>query len=161
MSLAILHVYHHNTWANQTLLAFLESQPPSVLAATASGSFGTIAETLVHLAAAQERYVERLAGEKRAEPMREEGGWPGFQPVGDSLDWSGPLLVAAAETALDGAELETERNGQRVTLKLATLLTQAINHATEHRVNITTILAAAEIEHPELDGWAYAEATWS
>ena len=161
MSLAILHVYHHNTWANERLLTFLESQPASVLAATAPGAFGTIAETIVHLAAAQERYVERLAGEKRAEPVREADGWRGFPALRDSLDWSAPRLWAAAETAVDGAELETERNGQRVTLKLATLLTQAVNHATEHRVNITTILAAAEIEHPELDGWAYAQSTWS
>ncbi len=160
MALAILHVYRHNTWATHALLGFLESQPPEVLAATAPGSFGTIAETLVHLVAAQERYVERLAAEMRAEPVREAGGWGGFQPLRESLAWSDPLLLAAAETALGDAELKTVRNGQPVTMKLATLLAQAINHATEHRVNITTILAASGIEHPELDVWAYAESTW-
>jgi uncharacterized damage-inducible protein DinB len=160
VSLAILHVYRHNSWATHALLGFLESQPPEVLAATTPGSFGTVAQTLVHLVAAQERYVERLAAAKRAEPVRESGGWRGFQPLRESLDWSDPRLLAAAGTAPENAELETDRNGELVTLKLATLLAQAINHATEHRVNITTTLAALEIEHPELDVWAYAEATW-
>jgi uncharacterized damage-inducible protein DinB len=34
-------------------------------------------------------------------------------------------------------------------------LTQAINHATEHRTQIRTALTQAGIEPPALDGWAW------
>jgi uncharacterized damage-inducible protein DinB len=35
------------------------------------------------------------------------------------------------------------------------LLTQAVNHATEHRAQIMAILTQLGIEPPELDGWSY------
>jgi uncharacterized damage-inducible protein DinB len=38
------------------------------------------------------------------------------------------------------------------------LLTQAINHSTEHRAQIATILTQQGIEPPDMSGWAYMEA---
>jgi len=35
------------------------------------------------------------------------------------------------------------------------ILTQAINHATEHRAQIMAILTQVGIQPPELDGWTY------
>ncbi len=35
------------------------------------------------------------------------------------------------------------------------LLTQVINHATEHRAQIMAILTQLGIEPPELDAWTY------
>jgi uncharacterized damage-inducible protein DinB len=35
------------------------------------------------------------------------------------------------------------------------LLTQAINHATEHRAQIMAILTQLGIQPPDLDGWSY------
>jgi uncharacterized damage-inducible protein DinB len=160
MALAILHVYHHNNWANATLVEFLESQPAELLTATEPGAYGTIGETLTHLAAAQERYVGRLGSAASPTSLHETGGWPGFGRLRESLGWSGPLLLTAAASTPDDASLSTEYHGESVTLKLATVLAQAINHATEHRVNITTILAARGIEHPELDAWAFPDEEW-
>jgi uncharacterized damage-inducible protein DinB len=37
------------------------------------------------------------------------------------------------------------------------ILTQAINHATEHRAQVTTILTQQGVEPPDLSGWAYVE----
>ncbi len=36
------------------------------------------------------------------------------------------------------------------------ILTQAINHATEHRAQIMTILTQLGIEPPDLSGWAFS-----
>jgi len=38
------------------------------------------------------------------------------------------------------------------------ILTQAINHSTEHRAHIMTIITQQGIEPPEVDGWAYVVA---
>jgi uncharacterized damage-inducible protein DinB len=35
------------------------------------------------------------------------------------------------------------------------LLTQSINHATEHRAHINAILTQVDVEPPSLDGWAW------
>ena len=157
MKLAVLHLYDHNDWANSKLIEFLEAQPAELLEKTASGSYGSIAETLVHLAAAQERYVARLTDEKRADEVKEANGWPGFQPLRESLAWSGPRLAALAEVTTEDASRVIEWRGQPTKLRFATLLAQVINHATEHRVNITSILSAEGVEHPDLDVWAYPE----
>ena len=160
MTPAIVHLYHHNNWANAKLIEVLAQQPEAVLEATAPGSYGKIGETLVHLVAAQERYVSRLTATERPEAVKESGGWQGFEPLRTSLEWSGYELTKLAEKTPDTAYRDTEHQGRPVKLMYATVLAQAINHATEHRVNITTILAAEGIEHPELDAWAYGEETW-
>ena len=36
---------------------------------------------------------------------------------------------------------------------------QAINHATEHREQIKSVLASLGVTPPELDGWTYGEVT--
>jgi uncharacterized damage-inducible protein DinB len=35
------------------------------------------------------------------------------------------------------------------------LLLQAVNHGTEHRSQIATILTQLGVEPPEMDGWTY------
>jgi uncharacterized damage-inducible protein DinB len=36
---------------------------------------------------------------------------------------------------------------------------QVINHAAEHREQICSVLSALGVTPPDLDGWAYGEAT--
>jgi uncharacterized damage-inducible protein DinB len=38
-------------------------------------------------------------------------------------------------------------------------MVQVINHATEHREQICSMLSALGIPPPDMDGWAYGEAT--
>jgi uncharacterized damage-inducible protein DinB len=39
------------------------------------------------------------------------------------------------------------------------VIVQVINHATEHREQINSMLSAQGITPPDLDGWSYGEAT--
>jgi uncharacterized damage-inducible protein DinB len=39
------------------------------------------------------------------------------------------------------------------------VIVQIINHATEHREQICSMLNALGITPPDMDGWAYGEAT--
>jgi len=38
-------------------------------------------------------------------------------------------------------------------------MVQIINHATEHREQISSMLSALGVTSPNLDGWAYGEVT--
>ena len=51
------------------------------------------------------------------------------------------------------------RHGEPYAIEATTVLTQAINHATEHRAHVMTALTQAGVQPPDLDGWAYGEAT--
>ena len=42
-------------------------------------------------------------------------------------------------------------------MPVSLFLIQAINHGTEHRSQIATILTQIGVEPPEMDGWTYFE----
>ncbi len=41
---------------------------------------------------------------------------------------------------------------------LTGLMTQAINHSTEHRAQVSAIITALGLEPPDMSGWAYMDA---
>ena len=51
--------------------------------------------------------------------------------------------------------LRGEYQGQSYALPVATIYVQAINHATEHRSQIATILTQQGVEPPDVSGWAW------
>jgi uncharacterized damage-inducible protein DinB len=50
------------------------------------------------------------------------------------------------------------RNGASYEIVNTVVLTQAINHATEHRAHINSVLTHLGLEPLDLDGWAYGSA---
>ena len=56
----------------------------------------------------------------------------------------------------DAREMLTlDHQGRTYPLPASTLYAQAINHATEHRSHIATILTQQGIEPPDFSGWAW------
>lgn len=51
--------------------------------------------------------------------------------------------------------VEIDWDGELRDVPKTILFTQSINHATEHRAQIMTILTQLGVEPPELSGWAY------
>jgi uncharacterized damage-inducible protein DinB len=54
-----------------------------------------------------------------------------------------------------GDAVQIDWDGTPRDLPKAILLTQAINHATEHRAQVMAILTQIGIQPPDLDGWSY------
>ncbi|MDQ6692176.1 MAG: DinB family protein [Candidatus Dormibacteraeota bacterium] len=160
MGSAIIHVVHHNNWANSALVDFLAALPDDRLDLTSPGNYGTIRLTLNHLVSSQVRYVSAATSEAAPEGLPRRGEWSGFEAIRNGLAWTAPRLVVLGETATEAEDVEWVHPGGVEHAKLATVVVQAIHHAQEHRTNITTILAAAGIEAPELSAWAYGEVTW-
>jgi uncharacterized damage-inducible protein DinB len=74
----------------------------------------------------------------------------------ESVRASGAGLIewASKVQADDTVQVEWDDGMMREVPK-AFYLTQAINHATEHRAQIMAILTQLGIQPPDLDGWSY------
>lgn len=149
-------MFEHNLWANQRALEACADVPDAILDATVQGTAGSIRETLMHITGAEQRYVMRLSD--RTPTYGERDGWPGFPALLQAIQESGRLLVDLAEHADSSEILEGEYQGQHVRLPVAIVYVQAINHATEHRSQIATILTQQGVDALDVSGWAWRDA---
>src|SRR5688572_15344369 len=74
---------------------------------------------------------------------------------------SGKDLIGIAEIMRFTKVLRDVWRGEPYKVPATVPLVQAINHATEHRAQVVTILTQQGVEPPDLSGWAYTEATSS
>ena len=156
----LVEFFRHNSMMNQRLLNACRPLSPEQLASTAIGTYGSIGATLVHIANGQEGYSARLADTERPERLLEDP-FPGIDVVAERLATSDAQLEAAA------ADPDLERKVQvtgddpqeKWWMPVALFLLQAINHATEHRSQVATILTQLGVEPPEMDVWAYMVAS--
>lgn len=153
---ALTSLFDHNRWANLSLLETCRVLSGEQLGAVSAGAYGPIRDTLLHLAAAEERYVAIFTGRQRDDPVR-EGAFPGFEVLAARLAESGEALTRLASKVNAGDLLQGSARGRPQPLRAGVVLVQIINHATEHRTNVTTILSQLGVEYPRVDGWAYGE----
>ncbi len=152
----ITEFFRHNTLVNRRLLEACRSLTVDQLAATVAGTYGSIAATLVHMTNSQVGYVARFLVEDRPEPLPQDP-FPGVDAVAERLDYGNALLEQAAARAGEGDEVQVSGDDPPGTWRMpaALLLLQAVNHNTEHRSQIATILTQIGVEPPAMDGWAY------
>ena len=159
MATALVELYRHNLWANLRLLDACTGLGDEHLDASAPGTYGRVRDTLVHLFAAEERYVALLSGQRPEGPLSERDPFPGFEELHERARRSGEALIElAGRTQANHILRGTWRDGPYA-IKATVPLVQAINHATEHRAHVMTILSQRGVELPDIDGWAYGEAT--
>ena|SRR5436190_16940312 len=158
MSAPFVDLYKHNLWANLKLLDVCSPLSDEQLEAGAAGTYGTVKNTLVHMVAAERRYVAMLRGEQPDRTIHESLGFPGIDALRESAQQSGQALIQIAEREQTGRILSGEWRGEPFTINISIPLIQAINHATEHRAHIMTVLSQNSVEVPELDGWSFEDA---
>src|SRR5438067_140666 len=126
-------LFGHNTWANLKLLEFCEGLSDTQLDATAVGCFGSIRDTLVHVASSEVDYVN-LANDKLPAVPPPSDRFVGFQVLRDGVRWAGDELLQLALSARAGTIVHVERPDEPIyEYPLAGLLLQVLNHSTEHR----------------------------
>jgi len=146
-------LFEHNNWANQRIIEAcyalsneqLDAEPQSV-------TMGNIRETLTHLVGSQAGYLSLLTL-----PVDGRGHKPlEFAELQESARKSGEGLLALArgENKPLGNPLQTT-DGYHV--EPWVVMTQIINHATEHREQIKSMLTALGITPPSIDGWDHGE----
>lgn len=147
-------LFRHNLWANLRLLEQCASLSAEQLGATLIGTFGSIHSTLEHIVLAEKSYLSRISTGQRY--RRPEGSPPlTVAEMTESARQSGEGLIEWALKVQPGDTVRVDWEGEPRDVPKTILLTQAINHATEHRAQVMAILTELGIQPPELDGWTY------
>jgi len=152
----LVKIFEHNNWANQEMIQACSALSDEQLDGEPQGdTTGSIRLTLMHLVSSQQGYLSLLT--VPIETRRDVP--PAFAELEESARRSGEGLLALAR----------EAPSQRLEVRLQTMdgyfvhpwvvMLQAINHATEHREQISSMLTALGVTPPDLDGWAFGEAT--
>jgi uncharacterized damage-inducible protein DinB len=152
----LLEFFKHNTMMNERLLETCRGLSDEQLGATTDGTYGSVGATLVHVANSQESYASRLLDTERPERLPEDP-FPGLDVVRARFDHGNAQLEeAAARAATDRTVQVTGDDPPGTwTMPVSLFLLQAVNHGTEHRSQVATILTQLGIEPPGMDGWAY------
>ncbi len=155
----VTDLYSHNEWANLRLLDVCRGLSDEQLDATAAGAYGSIRSTLLHLVGSEADYVRRLGG-RPAHELERGGGWPGFDLLEEVVRSSAAGLLERAR-AVGGSRIV----GERFEIEANVLLIQAINHSTEHRSQICTILtvlgalpSTGDEGQTIIDAWSWSDA---
>jgi uncharacterized damage-inducible protein DinB len=154
MATPLSNFYRHNLWANLRLVDALLALDPTQLELTEQGTFGSIFATLTHLVVNEERYLARLRGES-LEITWYKTQKPDLPTLREHLVASGNGFITYAENYVPDSTVTGVVHGETVTTPTIIIMLQAINHATQHRTDITTILAHHGLPTPDIDGWAY------
>lgn len=148
-------LFEHNNWANHQIIQACSALSDEQLDAEPhSATMGSIRQTLLHLVAAQRGYLAFLTL-----PLEERPTVPlAFAELEESARISGEGLLALArgEQKLLKSQLQT-RDGYLV--EPWVVMVQVINHATEHREQIKSMLSALGVTPPDIDGWDYGVVT--
>jgi uncharacterized damage-inducible protein DinB len=152
----LVTLFRHNLWANLLLFDACAPLDEGQLATTVVGTYGTLYDTLNHIARAEQGYLIHLTGRQPEARLREEHK-PSLDALRAHVRQSGEGLIAVAAAATPADVVKMEWDGQHWPYSFGMILNQVINHATEHRAQIMTIMTQLGIEPPDLSGWAYAD----
>ncbi len=153
----LVEAFRYNKWANLHVLDVCARLGSDQLQLTTPGTYGTVAATLMHLLAAEQRYLRRLVGHEPQLNERDE--FPGVAGLRKLAERSGEQLIEAAGGLTGGKLIETEYGDRRLKIDLGVVLIQAMHHGNDHRTHICTIFGAHGIDYGDMDVWAYGEAT--
>ena len=147
-------LFRHNRWANVRILERCAGLTDEQLDATIVGAYGSIRDTLQHIVTAERSYFSRIS---TGQPYRRPEDAPPLTiaEMTESVRTSGSGLIEWAPKVQAGDTVQVNWEGAPRDVPKTILLTQAINHATEHRAQIMAILTQLGIQPPELDSWSY------
>ena len=147
-------LFSHHLWANLRILERCAELTDKQLEATISGAFGSIRDTLEHIVMAERAYFSRISTGQMyqhpedAPPMTIAEMVEAARSTGQGLiEWA-PKVQADDTVQIDWA-------GTPRDVPKTIILTQVINHATEHRDQIMATMTQLGIDPPDLQSWAY------
>ena len=151
--------FRHNAWATKELLAFCRGRSLSEeqLTSSATGSFGGIRATFNHVVRSDAGYLRSLTGDGPpwATDDAADADLDQLEAWADETERGWDRFVAGPVDAeriivLDAGAYEAHAG---------VIVAQALHHANAHREQICTILTGLGMEAPDIQAWAYADAT--
>jgi uncharacterized damage-inducible protein DinB len=152
---SLVKLFEHNNWANMQIIQACSTLSDEQLdAEPQSATKGSIRGTLSHLVTSQRGYLALLTLPVEARPTTPLS----FDELQESARISGEGLLALVNDEHNFPQIRLQtRDGFYVEPWVVTV--QIINHATEHREQIKSMLTALGLTTPNIDGWDYGEVT--
>jgi uncharacterized damage-inducible protein DinB len=150
--------FAHNVWATARLIDACAPLTAGQLATAVPGTYGSIIETLRHLVESDSWYLSffRDSGIERVD----EDADVGLDRLRAAITANGALWDAVLAEGQDpDRRIEEVDDGWRIRSAVGVRLAQVVHHGTDHRSQVCTALTTLGIEPPEIDVWAYAQAT--
>jgi uncharacterized damage-inducible protein DinB len=147
----LARLFEHNNWANEQIMKACTALTDEQLdAPPQSATEGSIRDTLNHLVSAEYGYLRilTLPLEQRNNRVTLE-----YSELQKSLKHSGEALLKLVQDGTYPTSSLVTRDEYYV--EPWVILLQIINHATEHREQIKSMLTAMGITPPNIDGWDY------
>jgi len=149
-------LFAHNNWANLQLIRACAGLSDEQLdAEPQSATKGTIRGTLLHLAWAQQVYLTQLTM-----PLEQRLTYipaPAFTELEPFVSSCGSALQALARDPSHIPNQGQIKMPEGDPVESWVIMVQVINHATEHREQIKSMLNALGVTPPDIDGWAFSE----
>jgi uncharacterized damage-inducible protein DinB len=152
----LVRLFEHNNWANQRIIDACSTLSDEQLDAEPhSATKGSIRVTLTHLVSSQHGYLSLLTLPVESRQRIS----PAFAELAQTVQRSGDGLLALARN--DNGQLPTDQlqTTDGYFVEPWVIMLQVINHATEHREQIKSLLSALGLTPPDIDGWDFGEAT--
>lgn len=148
--------FKHMAWANKQMLQILQGLPDEAINFSAWNPDWTVGKIAHHIVIAEGRLISRIT--QQAAPVE-------FDPPKSASDISDLINVCAEREAQLLSLVNTPdemrsfvRYGNEVNFLTSTILVQAVHHASEHRAQISDILAANKMDVlnlDEIDLWSF------
>lgn len=152
----LVKLFEHNNWANLKIIEACSALSDEQLdAEPQSATKGSIRRTLFHLVGSQLGYLNLLTLPVESRVAADLT----FAELQNAAVTSGEGLLALAkgESSKPFSNQLQTRDGYLVEPWVVML--QVINHATEHREQIKSMLTSLGVTPPEIDGWDFGLAT--
>lgn len=151
----LLKLFEHNNWANdQIIQACYKLTEEQLDAEPKSATEGSIRSTLMHFVPSQQGYLKLLTLPVEERQKRSEFA---FEDLREAARMSGEGIVALIQAGKIPTHRLKTTDGYDV--EPFVVMVQIINHATEHREQIKSMISAFGITPPDIDGWDFGLAT--
>ncbi len=147
--------FDHHVWATLALIDTCSTLSEEQLEMTAPGTYGSLIGTLRHVVGADCSYLHVITGGGHDEIDEDSLALPELRAA---MEANGPAWRSLLAEDLD-PDVVVVRHRDDGTDSLAPLgirINQAIQHGTDHRSQVCTVLTTLGIEPPEIDVWAFA-----
>jgi uncharacterized damage-inducible protein DinB len=158
MTTSLLHdAMAHHIWASERLIDACEALTPEQLRTPVLGTYGPIIATLAHIVGSDGWYLTFFRD--WTNPIGEDEGVT-LAELRSAITASGAAWMEVLAEELDAdADMVEHGEGWDFHAPLGIRINQVIHHGTDHRSQVCTALTSLGVEPPEIDLWAYGEAT--
>jgi uncharacterized damage-inducible protein DinB len=147
-------IFSHNLWANLRLFEECNKLTDEQLDTSIIGVFGSIRDTLLHIVKAEQGYFSRISTGKRYS-YPEDTSQMTISDMVAAVKITGESFIEWASKVKEFDTVQIDWDGTPRDVPKTIILNQVINHATEHRSQIMSIMTQIGIEPPDVSSWSY------